>query len=534
MIILVLEEFRRSNVDAFQQIEEQKSHNTTLRSKIASTEDRFRKLFDHASEGIIIANATSLEIIEVNRTAQRMLGLAHAEAAQKSIRDFCHVKSDSEEPPKDSQQWCDWVCRQPRIELISKSGTATVTEVDGALIELEGRPAFQFFFREMTERARLEQQLRQAEKLSALGQMISGVAHELNNPLAIIKGYLDLILAKNQLEPQTRTELKKIVHESNRAAKLVRNFLAFAREQPAHREMVNINTLIERVTELRKFDLLVNEVHLTLELADDLPVTYADPDQAQQIILNLINNSVQAMERQPSPRLLSIRSFVKSEAIHITLEDNGPGVPPELESRIFEPFFTTKEVGTGTGLGLSIAHSIMSDHHGKIHYSKSSLGGAGFFLEFPIVSSPPRTIPPEAELVPTPVAAKNAANILVLDDERAIAELLSEMLGLIGHHPTLAFSPVKALELLDQTEFDLILSDFRMPVMNGQEFHSKVMEKNPELARRIIFLTGDTVNEETHDFLTSAGNPNLAKPFQLATLERVVSETLAKATADCA
>ena len=195
---------------------------------------------------------------------------------------------------------------------------------------------------------------------------------------------------------------------------------------------------------------------------------------------------------------------------------------------IFEPFFTTKDVGRGSGLGLSIAHSIMTDHHGRIACQPSALGGAGFVLELPIVSagaeapaSPAARPPAQAE---TPRAS--SARILVLDDEQIIAELLGEMLGLLGYSTTLCHSASDALQLLAQRDFDLIISDFRMPKMNGQEFYCQAIALKPDLARRILFLTGDVVSEETQAFLQSTGNPHLSKPFQLARVEQVVAEVL--------
>jgi CheY-like chemotaxis protein len=270
---------------------------------------------------------------------------------------------------------------------------------------------------------------------------------------------------------------------------------------------------------------------LSLELAPDLSPTYADSDQIQQIIINLLNNSLQAMMDMPPPRRLKIRTQMQKDILQISVEDNGPGVPPDLESKIFEPFFTTKEVGTGTGLGLSIAHSILMEHRGKIFYQTSSLGGAGFFLEIPVVTVRDKSHA-ETDTVqitaPPPAPEISPAQILVLDDEKSIAELLCEMLSMLGHHPTLCLNPPQALELIETRNFDLILSDFRMPFMNGQEFYQRVAEKNQSVANRIIFLTGDVVNEETQSFLKSTGNPHLAKPFQLANLQVVIAETLAK------
>jgi CheY-like chemotaxis protein len=212
------------------------------------------------------------------------------------------------------------------------------------------------------------------------------------------------------------------------------------------------------------------------------------------------------------------------------MEDSGPGVPPELQSRIFEPFFTTKPDGAGTGLGLSIAHSIMAEHHGRIVCDRSTLGGAGFHLEFPMVSVAAAAAPvPEITSLPAPPAAPAApvsARVLVLDDEQSIAGLLAEMLEALGHRAVVCLTPPAALEMLETRPFDLVISDFRMPVMNGEAFYQALAKINPGLAQRVIFLTGDVVNEETQLFLASTGNLHLDKPFHLTRLEAVIAEVL--------
>src|SRR5262249_42970100 len=226
-----------------------------------------------------------------------------------------------------------------QLNLVRRDGTLTPVEVGGAPIQFDGKAAYQFFLRELTERSRLEQQLRQAEKLSALGQMISGVAHELNNPLAVIKGYLELILRRDTLGQSTRADLEKVAIESNRAAKLVGNFLSFAREQPVHRESVDLNALIRQASELRNLDLPMAGAEVKLELDPQLPPTQADPDQIQQVLVNLLSNSLQALAETPRPGRVQITSRREKNLIRVLVEDNGPGVPPDVLPFIFEPFF---------------------------------------------------------------------------------------------------------------------------------------------------------------------------------------------------
>ncbi len=532
MIILVLEEVRQTQHVALQEAQSREAERDVLKSRVHSTEERYQKLFAQASEAILITDAASFQILELNRAAERLLGLSRAEACSQTLNTFCQVHTESGNPPQNSEEWFHAVCHQRPLNLTRKNGALTPVEVNGALVDFDGKTAYQFFFLELTERAQLEQQLRQAEKLSAIGRMVSGVAHELNNPLSVVKGYLELVLAHHELTPQTRADLEKAAHESNRAAKLVMNFLSLAREQPSHRETVNLNDLVRHLVELRRIDLIVAKTDVALELDSALPAISADPDQIHQLIVNLMNNATQAVVDQSRPGRLKIYTRVCGDLVQMAVEDNGPGVPPNLVNKIFEPFFTTKDVGTGTGLGLSIAHTIMTEHKGRIFYQTSSLGGAGFVLEFPAIAPAPAKGKagghPTTALVlkAAPLEPAHAGNILVLDDEKSIAEMLAEMLGILGYTPTVCNAPIHALELLEDHDFDLIISDFRMPGINGRQFYSLAVQKNPVLAQQIIFLTGDVVNEETQAFLSSIGNPHIAKPFNLTSVKTVVEECL--------
>jgi PAS domain S-box-containing protein len=530
MIILVLEEARHTHQLVLDQVETRSAERDALQSKVISTEERYRKLFDQAGEAIVIASSQDFRILELNQAAEHLLGVQREEAGRHCLTAFCQVKNSGGIPPQSSNEWFQLICQQRPLNLVRKNGGMVPLEVNGSQVDFDGAPAYQFFLVELTERSRLEQQLRQSEKLSALGQMISGVAHELNNPLAVVKGYLELILAHHDLAAHTRADLQKVAHESNRAAKLVTNFLSFAREQPARREMVNLNELIGQLVELRKFDLNVAKTELILDLSPQLPLVSADPDQIQQLLVNLMNNAVQAMAGSARAAKLKIQTGCSDEKVHLVVEDNGPGVPADLENKIFEPFFTTKEVGVGTGLGLSIAHSIMSEHEGKVFYRTSSLGGAGFVLEFPATKAQlaGHLTSGDTSIIARPIQPGKACvgKILVLDDEKSLAEMLSEMLSLLGYTTTVCHTAMSALALIEQQEFDLIISDFRMPGINGQQFYGMAIEKRPVLARRIVFITGDLVNEETQKFLQSTGNPHLPKPFSLVHVKAAVAEVI--------
>jgi PAS domain S-box-containing protein len=533
MIILVLEEARHTLEIMLDQAQTRKEERDALASKVISTEERYRKLFDQAGEAIVIAGVDDFRILEINQAGERLLGIQPEDGGEHFLTAFCQVKIHGTAAPQNSEEWFQFLSRQRPLNLTRKNGRIVSLEVKVSRINLDGTPAYQFFLVELTERARLEQQLRQAEKLSALGQMISGVAHELNNPLAVVKGYLELVLAYHELNPQTRTDLEKVAHESNRAAKLVTNFLSFAREQPAHRELVVFNDLIIRVVDFWKLDATVAKTEMLLELDPQLSAVSADPDQIQQLLVNLMNNAIQAMAGTPRPARLKIQTRQVGEKVQIVVEDNGPGVPEHLVTKIFEPFFTTKEVGSGTGLGLSIAHSIMTEHQGRIFYQESSFGGgAGFVLEFPTAKSKPaeRSVSSDSTMftAANELLGSCKGNILVLDDEKSLAEMLSEMLNLLGYTTTTCYAAVDALELIESRNFDLVVSDFRMPGINGQQFYTMALHIKPELAQRIVFVTGDVVNAETKAFLESTGNPHLAKPFNLTNVSRAVAQVIQK------
>jgi PAS domain S-box-containing protein len=529
MIVLVLEEARSFNRSVCERVRTTEWENLALQSRAASSEERYRSLFDQAAEAIIITDATDYRILELNPAAARLLGVNREHPGNLELTGFCRWPDPARVRSYTRAEWLERICETGRITVVGRDGRTTPVEAAGSRVQYEGRLACQFCFREITERLKLEQQLRQSEKLSALGRMISGVAHELNNPLAVVKGYSELILASHQLAPGTRADLEKVAYESNRAARLVSNFLTFARENTSTRASLDLNVLVRQVTSRNDTALKGRGIQARLELDPHLPRIRINADQIEQVLVILLTNARQAMSRQRGARSLQLRTLRKGELIQLCIEDNGPGVPEALVARIFEPFFTTKAVGEGTGLGLSIAHSIMADHHGRIFYRRSPLGGAGFVLEFPLVEVNGEVAAPREPEAAPKSARKSAvapARILVVDDEAPLAEMIAEFLKLHGHDVTVCFHPTGALENIAAGNFDLILSDFRMPGMSGADFFHEIERRWPKLASRVIFLTGDLVNDDTHHFLGTVGNPHLTKPFNLSSVEQVVNNVL--------
>lgn len=380
--------------------------------------------------------------------------------------------------------------------------------------------------REVTEERLLHERLVQSEKMASVGQLVSGVAHELNNPLTGIMGFAQILLARD-LDERTSREVETIRGEAERAAKIVQNLLSFARRRRAEKDLVNLNALLEGVLELRTYDLRLKNITVDLDLDPQLPRTMADPDEIQQVFFNVITNAEQAMLEAHGRGRLVVRSGVASGYIRFSFTDDGPGLTPEDLRRIFDPFFTTKKVGEGTGLGLTIAYGIIQDHGGRIRAESLPGRGASFIVDVPVVEGlEQRPVVEEREAVRSEVGARS---ILVVDDESSIQALLRDVLSMDGHQVDIAGSGAEALRHMFHRQYDLIITDIKMPEMSGQEFHRRVLDIDREQAERMVFITGDTVNVATRQFLQRVSNPCLAKPFKLGDIREIVERQLRQA-----
>jgi signal transduction histidine kinase/ActR/RegA family two-component response regulator len=380
--------------------------------------------------------------------------------------------------------------------------------------------------REVTEERLLQERLMQSEKMASVGQLVSGVAHELNNPLTGIMGFAQLLLTR-ELDERSRHEVETIQGEAERAAKIVQNLLSFARRRKAEKELANLNTLLERVLELRSYDLRLKNIALDLQLDPQLPLTMVDPDHIQQVFFNIVTNAEHAMLEAHGQGHLTVRSSADGGYIRISFTDDGPGLSPENLRRVFDPFFTTKKVGEGTGLGLTIAYGIVEDHGGRMRAESSPGRGATFVAELPVVQGPAqREVVEEREM---PRAQVGASSILVVDDESSIQSLLRDVLNMDGHQVDVASSGAEALRSMYDRQYDLIITDIKMPEMSGPEFYRRVRDIDREQAERMVFITGDTVNVATRQFLQKVSNPCLVKPFKVEDIREIVQRQLRQA-----
>ena len=372
---------------------------------------------------------------------------------------------------------------------------------------------------------RQQETLLQREKLAAMGSLLASVAHELNNPLAVIVMQAELMRADTTNEPLAE-HVEAITQAATRCERLVQQFLILARPHAPERSTVDLNALIMSIMELLAPPLQVDTITVELHLAADLPPLQADPHELQQVLVNLVTNAHQALRDASPPRQVTLITRCDPPHTRVMLEvaDTGPGIPLEIQARIFEPFFTTKPPGVGTGLGLSLCQGIIAGHGGSLRVTSQPGQGTTFWVELPVGVAPETALPPSArDDAPPPVSS---SAILLVDDEPSMSSALAQLLRRDGHTVETVANGQLALAMLQEHAYDLILSDLRMPELDGPGLYRELAQHAPHLCRRFIILTGDTLSPEALAFLAESGVPRLTKPFTAAEVRRIIQQAL--------
>ncbi|HWF14517.1 MAG TPA: ATP-binding protein [Candidatus Acidoferrales bacterium] len=396
-------------------------------------------------------------------------------------------------------------------------------------------------YRDITGQRMVQSKMLQTEKMAALGQLVSGIAHELNNPLTSIQGYAQLLLSRRTGSERV-ADAKRISQEAERAGRIVKNLLLFSRETKAERRAVQLNDVVERTLSLRAYELKLQNIEVNLSLDPDLPRTLADAAQLQQAVLNLIVNAEQAIamgraDETAVGHILIRTRHLPGDRLQLEVSDDGPGIPPEIVSRIFDLFFTTKPPGIGTGLGLSIVYGIVQEHGGDVIADNRKGRGATLSLELPAISvsefsfaSEELTGPSHSQVEPgLPLRGRTGAkkHILIVEDEPTVVELIAEVMADEGHRVDMLLDSRAALGKLDENDYSLVICDLKMPYVDGPSLYRALVRKANPMQHKLLFVTGDTMGTRTIEFLKSSGLPYLAKPFLVEELKEAVHKALA-------
>jgi len=498
-------------------------------------QEQLQRILDSSGESIVFIDLKGI-IIETNQRTAEMFGYTSREELRgKNALELI--------APRDHERIKANMARVIKQGITLRNVEYAGHRVDGSEFPIElttavlrdasGKPighvsiASDITERRQAERREkeLQRELNLSSRLAAVGELASGVAHEINNPLTAVIGFSELLMSRD-VPPEIKQDLRIINENAQRVARIVKNLLTFARQSKPGREYVDINSLVTQVLELRAYQMQNNNIEVSTQLAPELPRTMADPGQLQQVFLNIVINAEQAMRETQNKRRLLVKTERVGNFIRVSFKDTGPGIPPENLDKIFDPFFTTKEVGEGTGLGLSISYGVIKEHGGRI-YAKSKPGqGATFVVELPIVAEAEQAEPVEpSEKEPGKVTG---AKIMVVDDEAGVRQFLSRALTQEGHKVETINDAKIALERLKRERYHLILLDIKMPGMDGFDFYRQIGKIAPSLQRRTVFITGDTLTPNTWDFLNRTKARYISKPFKLEQLKKDINRILSE------
>lgn len=414
-----------------------------------------------------------------------------------------------------------------RERFLNAAGEPFWAAVSGRVTEWNGEEVLVTFTRDLTPQLSMEAELDrqremtfQNEKMSALGGLLAGVAHELNNPLSVVVGHAMMLQEETQDEA-TRRQIEKISAAAERCAGIVKTFLAMARQEPARIQSVDLNEVAQIAVDVAQYGDDTRSVRIKTKLDPELRRVEGDPDQLTQLVINLIINAEQVIAASGVGDRIKISTLRRDAKSLLTVQDNGPGVSAEVKKRAFEPFFTTKGVGQGTGLGLSVCHQIVTSHRGAIHIDDVKGGGACFTVELPAMDEAPTAIAD----APSPTASnQSAGRVLVIDDELDVAELNTEVLTRAGYEAIAVTTAEEGLDLLKNGAFDIVLSDLNMPTLDGRALYEAILRDHPHLVSGVGFITGDTLGRSSQKFLAEAQRPYLEKPVSPKELREFVQK----------
>jgi PAS domain S-box-containing protein len=482
----------------------------------------YRAMFNASIDGLALCSAAG-EVVDTNPALWRMYGYSDDEISVLPARSWAGLS----DRPEFLQVAIVGESLHSEVTEQKRDGSPFELEVHGIPMQYQGKPHVLIIARDITEKKRSAEQLArqreslyQREKLAALGSLLAGVAHELNNPLSVVVARA--VLLEEQGDSATQVAALKIRTAAERCARIVRTFLAMARQQQPERGPVAINEVVTAALDIASYAIRTSSIEVSLNLADDIPLILADADQLHQVLLNLIINAQQSLQESPGARRIVVTSRFDAGAgmVSVKVADNGAGIPEHLRARVFEPYFTTKPTGIGTGVGLAVSLGIVEAHGGTITVDCPPQGGAQFTVALPAGAI--EAARGDTRTLPQPSASHRT--ILVVDDEPEIRDALAEILTSAEHHVVTASSGREALDRLAAENYDVILTDIRMPDLDGRALYREIAKRWPGRIARVVFVTGDTLTTALREFVDDSGRPVIEKPFLPSEVRRVVAE----------
>ena len=505
---------------------------------LAESEARFRRLLDAAPGAIGLG--TRERFMYANPASIRLLGYS-------TMEEVTHIPLRQHVHPDDRQLARRIIqlllsTRTPvpptRIRLLHKDGRGVLVDLHSMVIEFGGETALLGVAHDLSERRRVQAQLVRADRLSAVGTLAAGVAHEINNPLAYLMLNLQYLMRELPRFDGDETRLEGLLerlaeaeHGARRVSTIVGDLRTLARPEETNREPVSVPRSLSAAIKVAGVEL--RRKARIVEVYEDLPFVDASPTRLEQVFVNLLVNAGHAIkEGRPDDNEIRVKAFGRDGRVVIEVSDTGSGIPPEIVGRVFDPFFTTKPRGLGTGLGLPISRGIVKSLGGEITVTSVVGAGTTFRVTLPaLAEDDPRIAPQKEEPLPSTVGVpaesstrRARARVLVVDDEPLVADMLRRTLS-EGHDVTVATDARTALDfVLSGAEFDLIFCDLLMPRMSGMDLYTALRAERPGVEERIVFMTGGAFTERAAAFLATVPNRKLSKPFDLTELERVVSK----------
>jgi len=495
-----------------------------LESQLEKLSEFHKKILENTAVGINTLDL-KLNITSWNRASQIMTGFSFEDVRDKSV-----LESISEDNVEKFQLFINKLFITEKNEeqflVKCKNGKLLPVYMISSLIRDENNKPYGIVqvLQDISAQERLKSQLQQSEKLAAIGELVSGVAHELNNPLATISGFSEFI--KNKVADEKLTKMAStIFKETHRCARIIENLMSFARQKEIKERSIKLHEILDRALELREYHLKIGNIVVLKNFSKDIQDTLGDQNQLLQVFLNIINNAFDAMHDYQKKGVLTINTFREHNYNIIEFIDTGPGIDKNIKDKIFLPFFTTKEIGKGTGLGLSTSYGIIKNHKGEFTIDDTYENGAKFIIKLPVKMSLLKETSEVSDI--TQNGYKYSGNIVVIDDESNILEMSKAILENKGFTVDVFSNGKDGLEMIRKNNYDAIIVDIRMPgEIDGKNLYKKIKEEKPGIENKIVFITGDIISEDTRDFLKNIRNSYVLKPFDIEELENAVIEAL--------